>query len=159
MTMIEREGLIEALAAMPDRVGELIDGLSEKELRRRPAEGEWSMKEVCGHLVVDARTWQERITLMMTENDPYLKRYDSVGGVTEGGYQEGPIEETMSELRRIRRQTVETLRGLSAEGWERRGRHWSEGEMTIARACEIGLEHGEEHLEQLRETREKVAGQ
>ncbi|HUS83281.1 MAG TPA: DinB family protein [Dehalococcoidia bacterium] len=154
--MGEREDLVEKLAAAPDRVAKLIEGLSEEALRRRPAEGEWSMKEVCGHLVEDARTWQERVTLVTTQADAYLKRYDPEAGVREGGYQEAPIEETMDEFRRVRGQTIELLSGLSAEGWERTGRHWSEGEMTVAKACEIALEHAEMHLEQLRETRDKV---
>jgi len=155
--MAEHKQLIDGMAAVPDRVAELIAGLDEETLRRQPAEAEWSMKEVCGHLVEDARTWQERITLITTQTDPYLKRYDPVAGVTEGGYQEAPIEETMDEFRSIRRQTVETLRGLSADGWERFGRHWSEGPVTIAEACSIALEHAGSHLEQIRDLREKAA--
>jgi hypothetical protein len=158
MTMGEHEDVVEKLAAMPDRVAEMIAGLDEKALRRRPADGEWSMKEVCGHLVEDARTWQERITLMATQTDPFLKRYDPVIGVAGGGYQEAPIEKTMDEFRHIRRQTVETLRRLSAEGWERTGRHWSEGPVTVAEACSIAMGHAESHLEQLRALRQGAAG-
>ena len=158
MTMAENRDLVEKLAAMPDRVAEMVAGLNDETLRRRPAEGEWSMKEVCGHLTEDARTWQERLTLMTTQAGPYLKRYDPEDGVREGGYQEAPIEKTLGEFRRIRRQTVETLSRLSAEGWERTGRHWSEGPVRIAEACSIALEHAESHLEQLRELKERVTG-
>ena len=154
--MGEHEDLVERLGTMPDRVAELVAGLDEEALRRRPAEGEWSINEVCGHLVEDARTWQERFVLITTQADPYLKRYDPEGGVREGGYQEAPIEKTLGEFRRIRRQTVETLSRLSAEGWERTGRHWSEGPVTIAEACSIALEHAESHLDQVRELKEKV---
>ena len=150
------EDLLGKLGTMPDRVAELVAGLDEEALRRRPAEGEWSMKEVCGHLTEDARTWQERLTLMTTQAGPYLKRYDPEDGVREGGYQEAPVEKTLGEFRRIRRQTVETLSRLSAEGWERTGRHWSEGPVTIAEACSIALEHAESHLEQIRELKEKA---
>jgi uncharacterized damage-inducible protein DinB len=155
MTMGEHEDLVERLAGVPDRAAELIAGLDEETLRRRPAEGEWSIKEVCGHLVEDARTWQERISLMTTQTDPYLKRFDPVAGVREGGYQEAPIEKTMSEFRRLRRETVETLSRLTTDGWEHTGRHWSEGSVTIAEACSIALEHAESHLEQLRELRDR----
>jgi hypothetical protein len=44
MTAREHEDLVERLAALPDRVA----GLNEKALRRRLAEGEWSIKEICG---------------------------------------------------------------------------------------------------------------
>jgi hypothetical protein len=40
MTMGEREDLVEKLAAVPNRVAEIILGLDEKALRYRPAEGE-----------------------------------------------------------------------------------------------------------------------
>jgi len=113
------------------------------------------MKEVCGHLVEDARTWRDRFELMTTQSDPYLNRLDPDVSVREGGYQEAPIEKTMDEFRRIRRETVEKLSGLSAEGWARAGRHWSEGPVTVAKACEIALEHAESHLEQLRDLRER----
>ena len=157
MTTGAHKALIDGLAAVPDRVAELIAGLDEETLRRQPAEGEWSMKEVCGHLVVDACTWQERFTLITTQTDPYLKRFDPVAGVREGGYQEAPIEETLDEFRRIRRETIEMLSKLTPEGWERAGRHWSEGPVTIAEACAIALDHAESHLEQLRDLREKAA--
>ena len=153
--MGEHKELVDGLAAVPDRVAGLIVGLDEETLRRPPAEGEWSMKEVCGHLVEDARTWQERFTLMTTQTDPYLKRFDPVAGVREGGYQEAPIEKTLDEFRRIRRETVEMLSKLALEGWERAGRHWSEGPVTITDACSIALDHAESHLEQLRELRER----
>lgn len=155
--MGEHEDLVERLGTMPDRVAELVAGLDEEALRRRPAEGEWSINEVCGHLVEDARTWQERFVLITTQADPYLKRYDPEAGVREGGYQRAPIEKTMGEVRRVRGETIELLSGLSPEGWERVGRHWSEGQVTIAEACSIALEHAESHLEQLRELREKAA--
>ncbi len=148
--MDEHEDLIERLAVVPEEVAAIVLGLDEETLRRRPAEDEWSMKEVCGHLVVDARTWQERIILMTTQNDPYLERIDPVDGVSEGGYQEARIEDIVSEFRRIRRQTINTLQELDGEGWQRRGRHWSEGEITVAEACSIGIEHGASHLEQMR---------
>jgi uncharacterized damage-inducible protein DinB len=143
------DDLVVRLAAVPDRVAVLTAGLDDAALRRRPVEGEWSMKEVCGHLVEDARTWQERIALMTTQVDPYLARLDPVVSVREGGYQDAPIGATMDEFRRIRRQTVETLRGLSEDGWQRRGRHWSEGPMTIEQACSVALEHAESHIEQI----------
>ena len=41
MTMAENRDLVEKLAAMPDRVAEMVAGLDEEALRRRPAEGEW----------------------------------------------------------------------------------------------------------------------
>jgi len=153
---IGHEDVVEKLRVMPDRVEEIVAGVSEAALRRRPAEGEWSMKEVCGHLVEDARTWQERFVLMTTQTDPFLSRLDPVVSVGEGGYQEAPMGETLGTLRRYRAETVELLVGLSPEDWKRTGRHWSEGRMTIAEACEMGLEHAEAHLEQLRATKEKV---
>jgi len=155
MTVGEHKELVDGLAAVPDRVVELIAGLDEETLRRRLAEGEWSIKEVCGHLVEDARTWQERISLMTTQTDPYLKRFDPVTGVREGGYQEARNEKTLDEFRRVRRETVEMLSKLTPEGWGRTGRHWSEGPVTIAEACSIALDHAESHLEQLRELRER----
>ena len=157
--MGEHEDLVRKLGTMPDRVAELVAGLDEEALRRRPAEGEWSMTEVCGHLVEDARTWQERFMLMTTQADPYLKRYDPEAGVRERGYQGAAIEKTMDEFRRVRRETVEMLSKLTPEGWQRTGRHFSRGRMTIAEACGLTLGHAESHLEQLRELREKATQQ
>jgi DinB superfamily len=146
---MDHDEIIRRLAAMPDRVAQLVVGVDEETLSRRPAEGEWSMKEVCGHLVEDARTWQERFVLIASQTGPYLERLDPDVSVREGGYQDAPIENTVDEFRRIRRQTVELLAGLLPEGWERVGRHWSEGRMTIAEACSVALDHAEMHLEQL----------
>jgi uncharacterized damage-inducible protein DinB len=149
--MNEHQDVIEKLAAVPEDVASIVLGLDEETLRRRPSEGEWSMKEVCGHLVVDARIWQGRFVLMTTQDEPYLERFDPVETANLGNYQEMPIEDIVGEFRRIRRETTDLLEGLDEEGWQRKGLHWSRGELTIAEACSLAANHGAEHVQQLRD--------
>ncbi len=82
--MAENEEIIERVRTLPDRVAAEIEGLSEEALRRRPAEGEWSMKEVCGHLRDDSEVWRRRLYMMITQTDPVLPAYDQEALVREG---------------------------------------------------------------------------
>jgi uncharacterized damage-inducible protein DinB len=150
--------IIERVSSLPERVAAEIEGLSEDELRRRPAEGDWSLKEVCGHLRDDSEVWRRRLNLMITETDPVLPAYDQEAMVRQGAYQEADIAKVLGDFKRLRLEMVDSLTGLAPEGWQRPGQHPDWGRLTIRQGMEMMIRHTEGHLEQVRELRAKAAG-
>jgi len=148
--------IMERVKSLPDRVAAEIEGLSEDELRRRPADGAWSIKEVCGHLRDDSEVWRRRLGMMITDTDPVLPSYDQEALVREHAYQDADIAAVLGDVKRFRLEMVDLLSGLGPEGWERTGQHPDWGRMTIGQGMGMMVRHTEGHLEQVRELRERA---
>jgi hypothetical protein len=150
--------IIERVKSLPAQIAAEVEGLPEDELRRRPAEGEWSIKEVCGHLRDDSEVWWRRLSMMVKEIDPVLPAYDQEAMVRQGAYQEADIAAVLGDFKRFRLEMVDLLSGLTVEGWERTGQHPDWGRLTVRGGMEWMVQHTEEHLDQVRELRAKAAG-
>jgi len=148
--------IIERVKALPTQIAAEVEGLSEDELRRRPAEGDWSIKEVCGHLRDDSEVWWRRLSMMIKETDPVLPAYDQEAMVRQGAYQDADIATVLGDFKRLRLEMVDLLSGLTVEGWERTGQHPDWGRRTIQQGMEMMIRHTEGHLEQVRELKEKA---
>lgn len=150
--------IIERVRTLPDRVAAEIEGLSEDDLRRRPAEGAWSIKEVCGHLRDDSEVWRRRLNLMITETDPVLPAYDQEALVRERAYQDADIAAVLVDFKRLRLEIAGLLSGLGPEDWKRTGRHPDWGSVRIRQGMAMMIRHTEGHLDQVRDLRAKAAG-
>jgi uncharacterized damage-inducible protein DinB len=154
--MADNEGIIERVRSLPDRVAAEVEGLSEEELRRRPADGAWSIKEVCGHLRDDSEVWRRRLGMMITETDPVLPSYDQEAMVREGAYQDADIATVLGDFKRLRLEMVELLSRLAPEGWKRTGQHPDWGRLRIRQGMAMMIRHTEEHLDQVHELKSKA---
>jgi uncharacterized damage-inducible protein DinB len=154
--MADNVEIIERVRSLPDRVAAEIEGLSEEKLRWRPAEGAWSLKEVCGHLWDDSEVWRRRLGMMIAETDPVLPAYDQEALVRERAYQDADIAAVLGDVKRLRLEMVDLLSGLVPEGWERTGQHPDWGRLTIGQGMGMMVRHTEGHLEQVRELKEKA---
>jgi len=148
--------IIERVKALPDRIAAEIEGLSEDELRRRPADGAWSIKEVCGHLRDDSEVWRRRLYMMITQTDPVLPSYDQEALVREHAYQDADIAAVLGDVRRFRLDIVENLKTLTGDGWERRGQHPERGPITVRQGMERMIRHTKGHIDQIREMKESI---
>src|SRR5712692_7305377 len=100
---------IETLKHLPDVLLSEVAGLPEDKLRFRPAEGEWSIKEVVGHLRDAAEVWHTRLYTVWSLTDPLFVSFDGEAYVRERGYQDRELAAVIAELRRHRLQTVDLL--------------------------------------------------
>ncbi|MDI6857881.1 MAG: DinB family protein [Dehalococcoidia bacterium] len=148
--------IVEGLKTLPDAIAAEVEGLSEEELGRKP-DGEWSIKEVCGHLLDDSLVWRQRLRMMITQADPILPRYEQESLVAERGYQQAEFASILGQLRAVRVEIAEMLSALPRDGWKRIGRHQERGRLNIRQAMEWVLEHQEIHLRQIREVKSRVA--
>jgi uncharacterized damage-inducible protein DinB len=148
--------IIERVKTLPDRVAAEIEGLSEDELRWRPADGAWSLKEVCGHLRDDSEVWWRRLSMMVKEADPVLPAYDQEALVREHAYQDADIAAVLADFKRLRLEMVELLSGLEPEGWKRTGQHPNWGRVRVRQGIAMMIRHTEGHLEQVCELKDKA---
>ena len=145
---MERLELIEALKHLPDRVEAEVAGLPEGALTRRPGKGEWSIKEVVGHLRYAEEVRSKRLYMVWSQTDPAFTPFDEVATVREHNYQEADMSTLLAELRRFRLQTVDLLSG--AVDWTRTGSQPGVGRRSLRQLAERALEHDANHLAQIR---------
>ena len=156
--LAEQLRITEGLKSIPGRVVREVEGLSEEQLRFRPAEGEWSIKEVCGHLRDFAEINDGRLHRMAIQERPLLPGYDQEQLAREHNHQEGDIRSILEEFSAHRLRTVRMLSELVHANWARQGRHMEFGVMSIRQWAESIIAHEESHLEHIRALKTQLGG-
>ena len=147
------------LKALREAGDELIDqfyGASEDELRGRPQDDEWSLKEIAGHLRDNEELALEQIRLMAGDEQPELPARDVDDLALERDYRSADVQELLRAFAGFRRQTYRLLSSLAPEDWGRCGRHPYRGEVTIGQIARELAEHDLGHLWQARRLREAL---
>src|SRR5438093_6800583 len=70
---LSREQVLSMLAATPQRIAALSDGLRPAQLRAAPNQGEWSANEVLAHLRACADMWGGAIIAIISQDHPTLR--------------------------------------------------------------------------------------
>ena len=149
---MERLEIIEALKHLPNNVEAETVGVSENVLRYRPAEGEWSIKEIVGHLRDSAEVWHKRIYTTASLTDPRFPGFDGEASVRDNAYVEADLRHLIDGMREWRMKTVEVL--AHTVDWTRLGQHREIGRRTLKQWAEYMVEHEAAHIESIRALKE-----
>jgi hypothetical protein len=151
----ERLEIIETLKHLPERLEAELAGVSENTLRFRPAETEFSIKEVTGHLRDASEAWHKRLYQVWSQTDPLFTSFDGEAMVKERGYQDADPADMIAEIARIRADTVDLL--SHAVDWTRLGQQRGVGRRSLKQFAEYLVSHDEEHIEQIRSLKAAAA--
>jgi hypothetical protein len=150
-TARSREAILSALTAFPEELGRLINGQPPEALMRPGSDGGWGVIEILCHL----RDWEEiyldRAQAIVQQDRPHLPAFDDELWAIERDYRGQAPQQTFEQFRELRRQLVELLQSLPAEGWARVGDHAHHGEISIQWLANHIVNHDEEHLTQARD--------
>jgi hypothetical protein len=134
----------------------LFGGLSERALRWRPADGEWSLKELAGHLEDAERMYRRQIELIARRRDPELP-YEPVDVLPyERDYRTRDLSEMLYGWESAREETVWLLRSMDEDDWDRCGVHPYRGRVNVYDIVREVHEHDLQHLLQARRLRAEV---
>jgi hypothetical protein len=145
---MDRLEIIETLKHIPRQVEAETEGLSDSVLRYRPADGEWSINEIVGHLRDMAEVWSRRMYMTWSLTDPLFPSFDGEASVREHNYQEADLKTLIREMHEHRMHTVETL--AHAVDWSRLGQHPGFGRRSLKQLGEYIIEHDSSHLADIR---------
>jgi hypothetical protein len=153
----ERENLIVRYAAGPAEVAAVLDGITSAELDARPAPGEWSVREVIHHLADSEMEGALRLRRLLAEHRPALAGYDQEAFARRLWYDNRPITAALAAITAARETTVEILRRLTPEDWQREGTHSEFGRFTVEDWLRLYAAHAHEHAAQIRRARSVMA--
>ena len=127
----EREELLKALRSNPVTLRTLVRDLDDAAVRRRPADGEWSVVEVVAHLADTEQRALERVRRMLDEDNPSIAGFDQAALAVERRYHEMDVAEQLARFEALRAEHVALLESLDDAGWTRPGIHQEQGAMTV----------------------------
>jgi hypothetical protein len=148
--MSTREELITRYREGPAVVEQSVAGVSDQGLDRRPAQGEWSTREVVHHLADSEMTSAIRLRKLLAEDSPTLQGYDEQEFARRLHYDVRPIGPSLAALRGARDTTASILDHLTEDDWQRSGMHSESGGYSVQTWLEIYAAHAHDHAEQIR---------
>jgi hypothetical protein len=113
--------LLEGLATQHEATQRLLCDLPEARALYRPAAGEWSVKEVIGHLIDAERIMAYRILRFAREDAQALTGFEPDPYIAAANFDSRALPDLLEELAALRRSHVLMFSGLSEEAWLRRG--------------------------------------
>ena len=153
MDATERRVLIDQYREGIDEVRRAVDGATDSELDRRPADGEWSAREVAHHLADSEAMSTIRLRRLLAEDEPLIQAYDEAEFARRLHY-DRPIEASLAVYAAVRSSNVQLLDTLNEAEWQRAGTHSEEGAYSVEAWLRIYAAHGHDHADQIRRARD-----
>lgn len=153
---MNRDETVAALRRLESELDVALSGLSDDLLRARPADGGWSVLEVCCHLRDAAAIEHERLGRIAREDDPVIEPYDQAAMAVDRRYNEEDVDAVRAELAAWWERLAVLLTALPEDAWQRTARHTERGTITLGWRAQRQVEHPREHFEQMRSARAVV---
>lgn len=127
-----------------------VRGLPDALLRWHPAEGEWCVKEVLGHIIeAERRGFAGRIRIILANDHPALQRWDQSEVARARQDCERAAGALVAELLQMREESAALTAGLRPEDLRRAGLHPVVGELTVSDLLQEWVHHDRNHLKQI----------
>lgn len=139
-----------ALRSMPEELERRVAGLSDAQLRFKPAADVFSVIEnVCHLRDIEVEGYACRLRLMLESDDPMLPDLDGSALAKVRRYHLQPFAPALETFLIARRGNLQRLAAASEADLSRRGRFENVGELTLGRLLELWVEHDRGHLQEL----------
>lgn len=159
--MFTLDTVLARLAANAETIAAFTRAVSEPQARWKPSAGDWSILEVINHLYDEEREdFRRRVDFTLHRPGDPWPPIDPDGWVTERGYNERELAESLAAFLRERQASLEWLKALSRPDWESVYEHRRAGKMTAGELLAAWVVHDHLHLRQLNELHwQYLAGQ
>ena len=125
---------------------DLIDGLSDEQVRRQRIPGKWSIFETIVHLATYQHVFIQRVRQILKEENPNFPRYIAESDPLFYDNCSKSTREIMQDLITTRRELIDKILSLKEEDIQRIGSHPAYGIMTIMQWLNFFVLHEAHHL-------------
>jgi len=148
----ELRAAIEFLEETPARLGALLAGLSQTQLRFKPKADVFSLTENVLHLRdIEVEGYARRLRRILAEETPVLPDINGARLSIERRYNDQPLAPALAQFTTSRRENVAVLRGITAEDLARTADMEAVGRITLAQLIQMWQEHDAAHRVELEE--------
>ena len=121
VSLVDDEGVLETLAAQPDELHELFNGVPEEKGLYAYDEGKWTIKELIGHLNDGERMFAYRILRISRGDETPIEGFEQDGYIENAPSNSRTIADLLDEFRLLRTANMFMLNHLNDEAWLRMG--------------------------------------
>jgi uncharacterized damage-inducible protein DinB len=125
---------------------DLIDGLTDEEIRRPVIPGKWSIFENIVHLQTYQHVFIYRVREILTGNNPLFDRYTAEADPYFPDNCTKSTREIMQDLLSFRKDMAAEINNLPEDGLVKTGVHPGFGQMTLVQWLNFFLLHEAHHL-------------
>jgi hypothetical protein len=145
--------LLANLRSLPNELHDLVEGMSDDELRWRPIPSKWSIGEILAHLRdVEREAFQVRLRRTLDEDNPLFELWDQDRAASDRNYVEQSGREALEAFTAARTETADTLERVPVEQWGRVGVHPERGAATLEEQVTRQIKsHDLSHLVQIKD--------
>ena len=147
---LEREDVLTMLSACPERVRDYVTGLDESRLAYRHGPAFPTLRELVLHVSETGSAADTALRHACLDGASEVDARAALEPPLEPPEGVAPALEKLADLGRVRRRTMDLLRGLTTADWERVVVAPSMGELTVLDFCRLVAQHEMGHLSQVR---------
>lgn len=135
----------------------LVEGLTDDQLTRKPAENEWSIRDHVAHFYDAQEMLDTRLDLMLKHDDPELTALAIYEYAAEEKGRPAATKELLAVFLKMRGECIRRLNALPLRDLWRTGRHTEFGRITILRQVAYLAYHEQTHLPEVEALRRMMA--
>lgn len=148
-TALRSDDVVALLASVPERINDLVSALDDLRLEYRHAPGFPTLHEVVAHLCQAGAEVDGLLRRAYLDHQRELPVRTSLDPTLESALAT-PLADQLQRFARVRRRTVDLLRGLSESDWQQEIFDPLQGVLTLLQVCSQVAQHEVGHLSQLR---------
>ncbi|MGF9909097.1 DinB family protein [Brevibacillus porteri] len=133
---------------------EAIEGLTEEELRFKPAPDKWSIHQILIHVTDSEILSTHRMRKVLAEEEADLYSFDQDSWVNGVGYDQLDLEQHLLLFQLLRNSMLPILTNLTTQQSERVGVYPDGARFTFKELLEYRVQHVRVHLAQIERVRE-----
>ena len=141
--------VLAVLSQQPDELRALLSAVTDEQANARPAPGEWSIKEVLGHICDTERVFAYRAVRIARSDGTPLPGFDQDTFVKATDFNARSLSDLLDEFELQRRANLLDLRALTAAETDRRGTA-SNNPISVRALLHIMAGHVFHHVESLK---------
>lgn len=154
VTEHDQMAAIAALAEMPDKLKEALDGLDPEQLDTPYREGGWTVRQLVHHIADSHMNAFVRTRLALTEDSPAITGYDEKAWANLFDSTGAPVGWSVALLESLHARWVMLLQSLTDEEWQRGYRHPDRGKSTLEMTALLYGWHSRHHVAHITRLRE-----
>lgn len=143
---VPRDALTTALGVAAAAWSELLSGTAEPDLHRRLGGGGWTALEYGAHVRDVFRVFDERLSRILTEDEPELGWWDHGAAAVDERYDEQDPTRVADELVADARSFAEHLDAVPDDAWDRAGTRQGRERFTVDALARFALHEAVHHL-------------
>jgi uncharacterized damage-inducible protein DinB len=127
-----------------------IKHLSNKQMRKRPAPGKWSIAEVLAHIADTEVVASWRMRLILGSDGTPIQGFDQDVWAKTFRYENHDPAHSLNVFRVLRENNLALLHHVSRKLWQNHGVHSERGKETIDHIVKLYAGHDLNHLQQVK---------